>query len=174
MRRDNFYWIHTTRGRHTFMLGFECWILKNSHRIQQKSFSNFYFLFIIIPRLVISYQLKAFKKPRFQNMFLPKLKQSSAYQGLESIKHNLKPRLFKCFQLIWNHKYRHYIQKVKVTDKTHYTESERFDIKLQVANYWRWNLWSIFVEFKFEFSKFNTPNPTSSRSASHCVNSTKK
>ena len=49
-------------------------------------------------------------------MFLPKLKQSSAYQGLESIKHNLKPRLFKCFQLIRNHKSRdYYKQKVKVT-----------------------------------------------------------
>ena len=36
-------------------------------------------------------------------MFLPKLKQSSAYQGLESIKHNLIPRLFKCFQLIRNY-----------------------------------------------------------------------
>ena len=50
-------------------------------------------------------------------MFLPKLKQSSAYQGLESIKHNLKPRLFKCFQLIRNHKLRdYYKQKVKVTE----------------------------------------------------------
>ena len=50
-------------------------------------------------------------------MFLPKLKQSSAYQGLESIKHNLISRLFKCFQLIRNHKSRdYYIQKVKVTE----------------------------------------------------------
>ena len=38
-----------------------------------------------------------------KNMVLPKLKQSSAYQGLESIKHNLETRLFKCFQLIPNY-----------------------------------------------------------------------
>ena len=38
-----------------------------------------------------------------ENMVLPKLKQSSAYQGLESIKHNLETCLFKCFQLIRNY-----------------------------------------------------------------------
>ena len=38
-----------------------------------------------------------------KNMVLPKLKQSSAYQGLESIKHNLETGLFKWFQLIRNY-----------------------------------------------------------------------
>ena len=36
-------------------------------------------------------------------MVLSKLKQSSAYQGSESIKHNLETGLFKWFQLIRNY-----------------------------------------------------------------------
>ena len=38
-----------------------------------------------------------------KNMVLPKLKQSSAYQGSESIKHDLETGFFKWFQLIHNY-----------------------------------------------------------------------
>ena len=58
--------------------------------------------------------------------------------------------------MIWNHKWRDYgLQKVKVTDTRHYTESERFNIKLQVANYWLLEMKSLkyFVEFLCEFFK---------------------
>ena len=50
-------------------VGCEVLNFKNSHRIQQKLFSITFTFGIIIPRLVISYQLKAFKKPRYQIMF---------------------------------------------------------------------------------------------------------
>ena len=56
--------------------------------------------------------------------------------------------------MIRNHKWRDYgLQKVKVTDTRHYTESERFNIKLQVANYWLLEMKSLkyFVEFLCEF-----------------------
>ena len=60
--------------------------------------------------------------------------------------------------MIWNHKWRDYgLQKVKVTDTRHYTESERFNINLQVANYWLLEMKSLnyeevfFVELKWIF-----------------------
>ena len=49
------------------------------------------------------------------------------------------------------------LQKVKVIDTRHYTESERFNIKLQVANYWLVEMRSLnyeevfFVEFYVNF-----------------------
>ena len=82
--------------------------------------------------------------------------------------------------MIRNHKWPDYgLQKVKVTDTRHYTESERFNINLQVANYWLLEMKSLnyeevfFVEFYVNFSKFNTPNLAPSLSASPQWNSQK-
>ena len=64
--------------------------------------------------------------------------------------------LFKHFFLIWNHKWRDYrLEKVRVTDTRHCTESERININLQVVNYWLLEMKSLnyeevfFVELKW-------------------------
>ena len=63
---------------------------------------------------------------------------------------------FKQIFLIWNHKWRDYsLQKVRVTDTRHCTESERININLQVVNYWLLEMKSLnyeevfFVELKW-------------------------
>ena len=64
-------------------------------------------------------------------------------------------RPFKQIFLIRNHKWWDYsLQKVRVTDTRHCTESERININLQVVNYWLLEMKSLnyeevfFVELK--------------------------